>query len=155
MSYLGVNNDYQHITIVGGIIKKPIQNSNGWFIYRLRSTQENASSKRTLYFNVLVNPELQKKLNTTSFSQVKISGVLCPPSNFEDLPTLADIVAETFENLSVETFKNKNFSTSFDYTTIKNKNSYNKFTLNKTSYKEQISNLKDDEVFDKKFTENN
>ena len=154
MSYLGVNNDYQHITIVGGIIKKPIQNSNGWFIYRLRSTQENASSKRTLYFNVLVNPELQNTLNTTSFSQVKITGIICPPSNYEDLPTLADIVAETFENLAVQTPKNNNYRNSFDYTTIKSKNNYNKFSLNKTSYNKQISNLKDDDVFDKKFTEN-
>lgn len=151
-----MNNDYQTITIVGGIIKKPIQKPNGWFIYRLRSTQENASSKRTLYFNVLVNPELQNNLNTTSFSQVKVSGVICPPSNYEDLPTLADIVAEVFEDLTTEKSNKKtNVINSFDYTTIKSKNSYSQYTINKLPYSKQMSNLKNDNVLDKTFSENN
>lgn len=156
MSNLPDISDSQSVLIVGGIIKKPLQNENGWYVYRLRSTQQNASTKRTLYFNVLVNPELQKSLNTTYFSQVKITGILCPPSNYENLPTLADIIADTFESLSENSFnkkvEQKNF---FDYTTIKSKNLYGKQALNKTPYTKQISNLKNDDTLDTKFSENN
>lgn len=156
MSNLPDISDSQSVLIVGGIIKKPLQNENGWYVYRLRSTQQNASTKRTLYFNVLVNPELQKSLNTTYFSQVKITGILCPPSNYENLPTLADIIADTFESLSENSFnkkvEQKNF---FDYTTIKSKNLYGKQSLAKTPYTKQLSNLKNDDTLESKFTENN
>jgi hypothetical protein len=155
MSYSGNNEDYQLITVVGGIIKRPYQNDKGWFVYRLRSSQQSASSKRTLYFNVLVNPNLQEKLNNLSFSQVKVSGILCPPTSYEGLPTLADIVAENFEDLrpSLSNQIKNESKNHFDYTTIKNTNSYKKFSLQKEPYKNQISNLKENDTLDSNFTE--
>jgi hypothetical protein len=155
MSYSGSNEDYQQITVVGGIIKRPYQNEKGWFVYRLRSTQQNASSKRTLYFNVLVNPKLQENLNNESFSQVKVTGVLCPPTNYEDLPTLADIIADNFEDIRPNiNIKNTNdYKNNFDYTTIRNTNSYKKFSLKKQTYNNQMSNLKENDTLDSNFKE--
>ena len=67
----------------------------------------------------------------------------------------ADIIADNFEDIRPNiNIKNTNdYKNNFDYTTIRNTNSYKKFSLKKQTYNNQMSNLKENDTLDSNFKE--